>query len=108
MAEAEKEYISREEVLKYPIRLNHYDKEHGDIRFVYGVESVMEYIECLPVADVVEVVRCKDCKHAYINSFSALSGVVLCKLLANKSEGTAYTMQYNDFCSYGERRNDNG
>lgn len=33
--------ISIEELLKYPIRLNHYDKEHGNIHFVYGIESVM-------------------------------------------------------------------
>lgn len=50
------EYISREEILKFPVRLNHYDKKNGSRKFIYGVESVMEYIEYIPSADV-EVVR---------------------------------------------------
>ena len=28
----------------YPIRLDHYDTEHGNIAFVLGVESVREYV----------------------------------------------------------------
>lgn len=50
-------------------------------------------------ADVVPVVRCKDCKYAYINSFSAASGVALCS-------SSAKVMQQDDFCSYGERKNE--
>ena len=49
------EYIEREALLKYPIRIGHYDKEHGNKDFVLGIESVMEYAEALPAADVVEV-----------------------------------------------------
>ena len=45
--------ISRADVLKYPIRLNHYDEENGSREFVYGVESVIEYVEALPSADAV-------------------------------------------------------
>lgn len=41
-------YICLEKLLEYPIRLNHYDKEHGNIHFVYGIESVMDYAENLP------------------------------------------------------------
>jgi len=41
-------------------------------------------IDNIPTADVVEVVRCKDCKHAYINSFSALSGTAVCNIMARK------------------------
>ena len=43
--------ISRADVLKYPIRLDHYDEENGSREFVYGVESVIEYVESLPSAD---------------------------------------------------------
>lgn len=57
--------ISRQAVLDYPIRLDHYDEEHGNRHFVLGIESVMEYVEYLPSADAVEVVRCKDCKHRH-------------------------------------------
>ena len=48
------------------------------------------------------IVRCKNCKYAYINSFSAASGVVLCKKLSNEAE-TAIRQQ-DDYCSYGERK----
>lgn len=46
--------ISRADVLKYPIRLDHYDEENGSREFVYGVESVIEYVESLPSADAVD------------------------------------------------------
>lgn len=52
-------------------------------------------------ADVVKVVRCKECKHAYINSFSAQSGIALCKFLSNRGSCTI-TVQQDDYCSYGE------
>ena len=45
--------ISRADVLKYPIRLNHYDEENGSREFVYGVESVIEYVASLPSDDAV-------------------------------------------------------
>jgi hypothetical protein len=47
--------------------------------------------------DVVPVVRCKDCKYAYINRFSVASGVVFCS-------SSMKAMQEDDFCSDGERR----
>lgn len=92
----EKKYIDREEILKFPIRLNHYDKEHGDIRFVYGVESVIEYIEYLPVADVVEVVRCCDCKFRKTED---------CAMYYECECGQQHFWEIsNDFCSWGKRR----
>ena len=53
--------IDLDALMKYPIRLDHCDKEHGDMHFVYGIESVLEYAEYLPIIDAVPVVRCKDC-----------------------------------------------
>ena len=49
------EYIEREELMKFPIRRNHYDKEHGNKHFIYGIETVLEYAENLPAADVAPV-----------------------------------------------------
>jgi hypothetical protein len=49
------EYIEREALRQFPIRLNHYDKEHGNEHFVLGIESVLEYAESLPKADVAKV-----------------------------------------------------
>ena len=48
-------YIELEALMKYPIRIDHYDKEHGKLDFVLGIESVLEYAEALPFSDVVEV-----------------------------------------------------
>ena len=50
-------YIKLEDLQRYPIRAYHYDKEHGNVNFINGVEAVLEYAEQLPKADVVEVVR---------------------------------------------------
>lgn len=50
-----KEYIEREAVLRFPIRKDHCDKEHANKHFIFGVESVMEYVENLPAAEVAEV-----------------------------------------------------
>ncbi len=49
-------------------------------------------IDSMPTADVVEVVRCKDCKH--YNGDSAV-----CKRMNR-------IMKDDGFCSYGERRED--
>ena len=45
--------------------------------------------------DVAVVTRCKGCKYAYINSFAVSSGEALCTL-------SGKPMQQDDFCSYGE------
>ena len=50
-------YIKLEDLMKFPIRLDHYDKEHGSKDFVYGIETVFEYAESLPAADVAPVVH---------------------------------------------------
>ena len=43
--------ISRQAALAYPLSWEHYDKEHGDRKFICGVESYREYIEHLPSTD---------------------------------------------------------
>lgn len=43
--------IDADELNKFPIRLNHYDKVHGDEKYVFGVEAVLEYAEYLPTID---------------------------------------------------------
>lgn len=47
-------YINLEELMKFPIRQNHYDKEHGNEDFICGIETVLEYAENLPAADVAQ------------------------------------------------------
>ena len=47
--------INADDLNKYPIRLDHYDKEHGSEVFVFGIESVLEYAEYLPTIAAVPV-----------------------------------------------------
>ena len=70
----------------------------------FGSLTITELISECPTADVVEVVRCKDCK--YICHYT--DGHLECRLLADlKPIPTTYcTMNADDFCSYGERRED--
>ena len=69
-----KEYIERAAVLSYPIRKDHCDKEHANEHFIFGIESVMEYVENLPAAEVVEV------RHGYwIDHHSGGSFCSACK-----------------------------
>ena len=49
---------------------------------------VKQAIEAVPAADVVEVVRCRKCRWA------------------KKVEECTQWLDSNDFCSYGERRED--
>lgn len=72
------------------------DGYHSDFgRSMADLTSLREVIEDTPTADVVEVVRCKDCKH-----FGKDMGY-------GKHDCKKYEMPYcleNDFCSYGERK----
>lgn len=96
------EYIDRETAIKAVEKADY--TAIADDADSCKADYLREIIERVPAADVVPVVRCKDCKHAYINSFSAASGVALCS-------SSAKVMQQDDFCSYGERKDggaDNG
>ena len=44
--------IDLNELMKYPIRFDHYDKENGSFKFVCGVESVLEYAQSLPTIEL--------------------------------------------------------
>lgn len=58
-------------------------------------DNIVQCIQRQPTADVVEVVRCKDCKHYEIDE----EGFGCC------GNSTGYDAKdYTDFCSYAERR----
>ena len=78
------EYIEREEI-------NEAMKEVCDDPScpMYVAAEIAQIIDCAPAADVVPVVRCKDCTHLYG------AACVVCGLLPRKPD---------DFCSYGERK----
>jgi hypothetical protein len=84
------EYINRQKLLQ---TLN-------ENKIPYNAD-VNYFITNAPVADVVEVVRCKDCQH-YIKDYHR------CSLHSEEpdqySTGFIFEMQEDDFCSCGERR----
>ena len=69
--------------------------------FSDGISAAIKELEAFPTADVVEVVRCKDCKH-YDKEYHQ------CKLHSEEPDqyytGFIFCTQEDDFCSYGERR----
>jgi len=54
-----------------------------------------EFVDSLPSADVVEVVRCKDCKH-FVETSGTRGGCFLFQGMTNPRN--------DDFCSEGERK----
>lgn len=64
-------------------------------------DEFVAFLKKQPTIDAVPVVRCKDCKHAWIHP----CGYVYC----HRDGRNAYEMTFNldSFCSYGERK-DNG
>ena len=59
--------------------------------------TLVDFINDQPTADVVEVVRCKDCVHTYTDTFL---GNVVC------SNHDCIPVKPDDYCSWGERRDD--
>ena len=87
-----KEYIEREELLKTLGYIAVTDDFNGTM-LKYGIDIAREIIlKTPPAADVVEIVRCRDCKYLYIGD-----GYCRCdyKLLLTNLDC---------FCSEGERR----
>lgn len=68
------------------------DGYHSDFgRSMADLTSLSEVLEDTPTADVVEVVRCKDCKYLMFSDF-----------YGECSKGYMGIVYPNDFCSHGE------
>ena len=70
----------------------------GHTRHTIGFEGAMDYVEEAPAADVVEVVRCKDCKH-HEELLNNNDENVLCWV-----HGLDVIVDGNGYCNYGERK----
>ena len=80
--------IDADELNKFPIRLDHYDKEHGSKDFVFGIESVLEYAEYLPTVSAVpvsELLSLRD--NLYEENLITMRGLRDLNLLIAKYEG---------------------
>ena len=92
------EYIEREALLKHMVNCS---RSEVPVRFHYGAwkdmcingEEVEAWVMSCHTADVVEVVRCKDC----VCRSGSSSVVHHCTLSGIPVDG-------DDFCSYGERK----
>ena len=87
----------------------HYENCHGysgNKKAIYreAILAVKSILHSAKPIDAVPVVRCRDCKHAWIHP----CGYVYC----HRDGRNAYEMTFNldGFCSYGERKEgaDNG
>jgi hypothetical protein len=87
-------YIDAEKLIKtiFPIGL----VDNG--KYTINAKAVKVAIDRTPTADVVEVVRCKDCKWCLTENWQ---GDILygCDCAAGMNDITP-----NDYCSYGERK----
>ena len=86
------EYIEREAILREIERRE--SLMVGDK--LVSVDAMKSFIKNRPAADVVEVVRCKDCKNLVNTTINAN-----CFLICDISD---MEIAPEDFCSHGERR----
>lgn len=100
--EVRKEYIEREAALttlreELTIGFGMFTEEQNDF-IDKGLKIAIGDIKRLPAADVVEVVRCKECKHYETSDWD---GEILCG--CNHQSGLK-DVEPNAHCSYGERK----
>ena len=85
------------------IKLNKRYKYAGDIfpkliDIGFDIETATDFINNIKDADVVEVVRCKDCKRCY-EKRTKLNNQLM--RFCMRMDGNEYQVNANDFCSYG-------
>lgn len=67
-----------------------------------SMEEQNKFPESWNTRSATPIGRCAECKHAYVNDFAASSGIVLCRLWTNRTDGVQVAMQNYDYCSYFE------
>ena len=98
-----KEYIERDALIKAitECTAETWGKGLGRSWWSHSVQLKDNMVRCInnqDAADVVEVVRCKDCKHYKQNPWNKETDM-LCQCYSDW-----HTTEPNDFCSYGERK----
>lgn len=86
--------IDADKLKDVPMFNGQYDKENANENFIYGIETVMDFINELPT----EPVRCRDCKHCFVEGENILYNV--CELNHNKVQSDDW------FCADGQRLDD--
>ena len=94
----EKEYIERETLIEFCKKIM--NKCAAPVSWANAYADFIDDIEKQPSADVVEVVRCCDCKFRKTKD---------CAMYYECDCGQQYSWETdNDFCSFGKRRDYNG
>lgn len=91
------------------IKLNKRYKYVGDIfpkliDIGFDIETATDFLNNIKDAEVVEVVRCKDCKHCW--SYMGIDKMHYMKCTFDPECDTPIHEMH--FCSYGERKEDEG
>ena len=86
------EYISREAMLEHLERCK--QSEDATTLTAAVITALQCFVQSQPTADVVPVVRCKDCKH-FVNATINANGFLICDI-------SDMEITPDDFCSYGE------
>lgn len=47
-------YVKLEDIQSFPIRIDHCDQKNGNIHFILGIETVMEFIDYLPQYELLD------------------------------------------------------
>ena len=87
----------------YEIKLNKRCKYAGDIvpkliDIGFDIETATDFLNNIKDADVVEVVRCKDCKRCYDKRTKRNNQLMSFCMRMDCNE---HQVNANDFCSYG-------
>lgn len=107
-----KEYIEREALLQELEEVGGCDAPPDSWAdgFDKGILSAIKHVEAQPAADVVEVVRCKDC--AFSREFkiwekeSQYEGFLKCECNMFRNNGKVVFDKH--YCSFGERKDGDG
>ena len=78
------EYVERKAIMEFPIRKDRCDKEHANEHFIFGIESVLEYVESLPSADVAPVVHGRIMASCFAEI--ANTGEIVCIVAASRTD----------------------
>ena len=98
-----KEYIEREAAIKA------IENDCSELVY-YTKEEAIQCVKAIPAADVVEVVRCRECKYwgDEDGKLQRSDGLLFarCKIHNYLLDGrhTGWCPTENNFCSYGERK----
>ena len=89
------DYINREKAIA--------EIDKGDLLVGDNAKWAKEILYRTPTEDIVPVVRCKDCKHFNVGVSFQSKPILYCRRTK-----FSFETKPDDYCSYGERKCDDG